>query len=144
LEKVAVKILKLDHNALVKSCQSNFSTATTTLMVSLIGAGATSCGDRGAYSCIKRVKNSKSTRVTDAKRAKVKQWLHDFLSHPWVDCKEPAHLATAPTAGGRARRCEFREDQLGRSSRKRNRWLSKIRDRSTGNGRPHRTAVFDF
>ena len=39
---------------------------------------------------IKGVENSKSTRVTDAKGAKVKQWLHDFLSHPWVDCKEAA------------------------------------------------------
>ena len=36
------------------------------------------------------MENSKSTRVTDAKGAKVKQWLHDFLSHPWVDCKEAA------------------------------------------------------
>ena len=39
---------------------------------------------------IKGVENSKSTRVTDAKGAKVKQLLHDFLSHPWVDCKEAA------------------------------------------------------
>ena len=39
---------------------------------------------------IKGVENSKSTRVTDAKGAKVKQLLHDFLSHPWVDCEEAA------------------------------------------------------
>ena len=39
---------------------------------------------------IKGAENSKSTRVTDAKGAKVKQLLHDFLSHPWVDCKEAA------------------------------------------------------
>ena len=39
---------------------------------------------------IKGVENSKSTRVTDAKGAKVKQLLHDFLSHPWVVCKEAA------------------------------------------------------
>jgi hypothetical protein len=40
---------------------------------------------------IKGAENSKSTRVTDAKGAKVlKQWPHDFLSHPWVDCKEAA------------------------------------------------------
>ena len=39
---------------------------------------------------IRGVENSKSTRVNDAKGAKLKQWLHDFLSHPWVDCKEAA------------------------------------------------------
>jgi hypothetical protein len=33
---------------------------------------------------IRGAENSKSTRVTDAKGAKLKQWLHDFLSHPWV------------------------------------------------------------
>ena len=39
---------------------------------------------------IRGVENSKSTRVADAKGAKVKQLLHDFLSHPWVVCKEAA------------------------------------------------------
>ena len=39
---------------------------------------------------IRGAENSKSTRVTDAKGAKLKQWLHDFLSHPWVVCKEAA------------------------------------------------------
>ena len=32
----------------------------------------------------------------------MKQWLHDFLSHPWVDCKEAADGADAqPPTGGR-------------------------------------------
>ena len=76
-------------------------------MVSLIGAGAASCGDRGAY--IKGAENSKSTRVTDAKGAKVKQWLHVISSaiHGWI----ARRLPTAPTAvrnaenGGPARSC---------------------------------------
>ena len=57
---------------------------------------------------IKRVEHySKSTsRVTDAKGAKVKQWLHDFLSHPWVDCKEAANGADG------CAECGKREDQL--------------------------------
>jgi hypothetical protein len=35
--------------------------------------------------------------VTDAKGAKMKQLLHDFLSHPWVVCKEAADGADAPS-----------------------------------------------
>ena len=68
---------------------------------------------------IKGVENSKSTRVTDAKGAKVKQWLHDFLSHPWVDCKE-----SADGADGRAE-CGKRGTSWGREPLP----LSKIRDR---------------
>ena len=52
---------------------------------------------------IKRVKNSKSSRVTDAKGAKVKQCLHDFLSHPWVDCKEAADGADGRAECGKRR-----------------------------------------
>ena len=66
----------------------------------------------------------------------MKQWLHDFLSHPWVDCKE-----AADGADGRAECGKRRTMQLGAEPLP----LSKIGERSTeGNGRPHRTAVFDF
>ena len=80
---------------------------------------------------IKGVENSKSTRVTDAKGAKLKQWLHGFLSHPWVDCKE-----AADGADGRADEDQLEAEPLP---------LSKIRDGSAvRNGRPHGAAVFDF
>ena len=52
---------------------------------------------------IKGVENSKSTRVTDANGAKLKQWLHDFLSHPWVDCKEAADGADGRAECGKRR-----------------------------------------
>ena len=66
----------------------------------------------------------------------MKQLLPDFLSHPWVVCKEPAD-----GADGRAGNVRKTGDQLEAEPLP----LSKIRDRSTeGNGRPHRTAVFDF
>ena len=52
---------------------------------------------------IKGVENSKSTRVTDAKGAKVKQLLHDFLSYPWVDCKEAADGADGRAECGKRR-----------------------------------------
>ena len=71
------------------------------LMVSLIGAGAASCGDRGAYQ--KGREQYKSTRVADAKGAKVKQWLHDFLSHLWVDFKEAADGADGRAECGKRR-----------------------------------------
>jgi hypothetical protein len=84
---------------------------------------------------IKGVENSKSTRVTDAKGAKVKQLLHDFLSHPWMDCKE-----AADGADGRAE-CGIPGDQLGLEPLP----LSKIRDGSAErNERPRGAAVFDF
>ena len=52
---------------------------------------------------IKRVENSKSTRVTDAKGAKLKQWLHDFFGHPWVVCKEAADGADGRAECGKRR-----------------------------------------
>ena len=52
---------------------------------------------------IKGVENSKSTRVTDAKGAKVKQWLHDFFAHPWVVCKEAADGADGRAECGKPR-----------------------------------------
>ena len=65
----------------------------------------------------------------------MKQWLHDFLSHPWVDCKEAAN-----GADGRAE-CGKREDQLEAEPLP----PSKIRDGSAErNGRPRGAAVFDF
>ena len=59
--------------------------------------------------------------MTDAKGAKLKQWLHDFFGHPWVVCKE-----AADGADGRAP-CGMRKtgDQLGLEPLP----LSKIRDR---------------
>ena len=81
---------------------------------------------------IKGVENSKSTRVTDAKGAKVKQWLHDFFAHPWVVCKE-----AADGADGRAD-----EDQLGLEPSAIE--FPRPQYSTEGNGRPHRTAVFDF
>ena len=66
----------------------------------------------------------------------MKQWLHDFLSHPWVDCKK--RLPTAPTA---VRNAEFRGPAVGAEPLP----LSKIRDGSAErNGRPRVTAAFDF
>ena len=72
------------------------TTSTTTLMVSLTAADAASCGDRGAY-------QRALEQQVHSKGAQVKQWLHDFLSHPWLAAK----------AGGR-RPCGMRktEDQL--------------------------------
>ena len=52
---------------------------------------------------IREVENSKSTRVTDAKGAKVKQWLHDFFGHPWVVCKEAADGADGRAECGKRR-----------------------------------------
>ena len=52
---------------------------------------------------IRGVENSKSTRVTDAKGAKLKQWLHDFFGHPWVVCKEAADGADGRTECGKRR-----------------------------------------
>jgi hypothetical protein len=49
-------------------------------MVSLTAADAASCGDLGAY---RRAREQQD----HAKGAKVKQWLHDFLSHPWLAAK---------------------------------------------------------
>ena len=64
----------------------------------------------------------------------MKQLLHDFLSHPWVDCKEAADGATAV-------RNAKTEDQLGAEPLP----LSKIRDGSAErNERPRGAAVFDF
>ena len=62
----------------------------------------------------------------------MKQWLHDFFGHPWVDCKE-----AADGADGRAD-----EDQLGLEPSA----IDSPRPQysTEGNGRPHRTAVFDF
>ena len=84
---------------------------------------------------IRGAENSKSTRVTDAKGAKLKQWLHDFFAHPWVVCKE-----AADGADGRAP-CGMRKtgDQLGLEPLP----LSKIRDGSAErNERPRGAAVF--
>ena len=68
----------------------------------------------------------------------MKQWLHDFLSHPWVDCKE-----AADGADGRAQ-CGKRRTSWG-PSLYRGLPLSKIRDGSAErNGRPRGAAVFDF
>ena len=33
----------------------------------------------------------------------MKQWLHDFLSHPWVDCKEAADGADGRAECGKRR-----------------------------------------
>ena len=52
---------------------------------------------------IKGAENSKSTRVTDAKGAKLKQWLHDFFAHPWVVCKEAADCADGRAECGKRR-----------------------------------------
>ena len=65
----------------------------------------------------------------------MKQWLHDFLSHPWVDCKE-----AADGADGRAE-CENGGSAVGAEPLP----LSKIRDGSAErNERPRGAAVFDF
>ena len=94
---------------------------------------------------IKGVENSKSTRVTDAKGAKVKQLLLCFIISSAIHGWSARRLPTPDGADGRAE-CGKRVprktgDQLGLEPLP----LSKIRDRSTeGNGRPHRTAVFDF
>ena len=68
----------------------------------------------------------------------MKQLLHDFLSHPWVVCKE---AADAPV---RRRPCgmrKTRDHQLGAEPLP----LSKIRDGSAErNERPRGAAVFDF
>ena len=72
----------------------------------------------------------------------MKQLLHDFLSHPWVVCKEPAD-----GADGRAE-CGKRRTSWGPSRRPL--WLSKIRDGSAErNGRPPvpvalPSSIFDF
>ena len=84
---------------------------------------------------IKGAENSKSTRVTDVKGAKVKQWLHDFLSHPWVELQGGCRRRRRP--------CGMRktEDHLEAEPLP----LSKIRDGSAErNGRPRGAAVFDF
>ena len=50
---------------------------------------------RQSRSVSNRIENSKSTRVTDAEGAKVKQWLHDFLSYPWVVARRLPMARTA-------------------------------------------------
>ena len=72
---------------------------------------------------IKGAENSKSTRVTDAKGAKLKQWLHDFFGRPWVVCKEAADGADG--------RCGMRKTELGGPAQlgAEPLPLSKIRDR---------------
>ena len=52
---------------------------------------------------IRGIENSKSTRVTDAKGAKLKQWFHDFVAHPWVVCKEAADGADGRAECGKRR-----------------------------------------
>ena len=65
----------------------------------------------------------------------MKQWLHDFLRHPWVDCKE-----AADGADGRAE-CGKRGTSWGPSRYRYRKSATAVR---RVYGRPHRTAVFDF
>ena len=88
-------------------------------MVSLTAADAASCGDLGAYQRAREQQDH-------AKGAKVKQWLHAFLSHPWLAAK--AGCRRRPMA---ERNAENGEDQ-------------QVTSTSTVLGSAERNERFDF
>ena len=95
-------------------------------MVSLTAADAASCGDLGAYQRAREQQDH-------AKGAKVKQWLHDFLSHPWLAAK----------AGCRRRPMAVRNAENGGPA---GNLYSTVLGSAERNERPHGAASssFDF